>query len=672
MPRVATAQPTSPPRALGRFFEFHGIWAPGIRLFRNIRFRSKALCISAILLLPAMVMGTAYLQSVQEQLDIAKQERAGIAAMKHFAPVLLGVLETRNATRALLGQFDASKDYAASRATVDQALDALEAHLKQSGDPMALTQGTAALRAAWTATANSKNGADAQGRTVFGPVTETSLKILQGITDESKLVLDPEIDTLYSIFAVFLNMPKASEDLGQLWGWGTFALAKGGLENPEQYRRYAVWHARAAGGIQDARASFERAFAANPGLKERIDLSGLDAALKFQAMADVTEMMKVSMEPAEVFAAGRKAIRAYFGVMNSALPAIDERLAERVRAMTISRNAQAALVLISLALGAYFFYCFARVMDGGLREVSKYLDAIADGDLSRSPTPWGNDEAAHLMLALSRMRQSVQRMVVDVRESSESILQASTEIAGGAIDLSNRTEQAASELQQTAAALEQIGSTVDHTTVSTNRATQLAQNNGRLAQRSGQAIKSAVHTMDAIDDASRRIGDITAVIDGIAFQTNILALNAAVEAARAGEQGRGFAVVAGEVRSLAQRSASAAREIKSLITDTVEKVKAGSQTVSEAGVSIDQLVDGVGSINQLVDEIAVAAGQQGSGVKHVSAAVTGMDRLTQQNAALVEQTAAASESLKQQANDLVQAVARFRLDAAARDPAAAR
>ncbi len=645
------------------FFRYHGIWAPGVRLFRNLRFRSKALLISLVLLMPAALVGSAFLRSIQDQIEFTTKERAGVAAMQQFVPLLHAVLEVRNATRATLGGHDASQDYAAGRQRVDQALGTFSTHLKDSGDPLGLTERLATMRTAWMATATSKNGADDKGRTVFGKVTEASLAVLRGLSDESNLVLDPDVDSLFLINGVFLTMPKASEDLGQVWGWGTYAVAKGGLENPEQFRRYAVWAARATGGIDDTRDFFERAFNANPALKAKIDLKGFDDAAKFLKGSDPSEMVKAALEPAEVYASGRKAMAAYFTVFNQVLPVLDGLLQARSAQLQFQRNAKAAVVALCLLLGAYLFYCFARVMSGGLQEVARHLDNMADGDLTRAPRPWGNDEAAQLMTALARMQASMAMIVRDVRGASESIVHASTEVAQGSTDLSARTEQAASELQQTAASLEQITGTLAHSAAHTQQAAGVAQDNAAVAERGGRVIEDAVATMGEIRAASTRIRDIIGTIDGIAFQTNILALNAAVEAARAGEQGRGFAVVASEVRSLAQRSAVAAKEIKSLITNTVERVQAGTGVVESAGREIGALVGGARTINDLLGNITVAAEEQSSGVKLVGDAVNGLDQMTQQNAALVEQTAAASESLKQQANDLVQVVARFRIPA---------
>jgi len=659
MSTTAPASASSPSSQPLDFFRYHGIWAPGVRLFRRLGFRAKALLISAVLLIPAIVTGSAFLKSVQDQIEFTLEERSGVAAMTAFVPVLHHVVAVRNATRAKLGGLDTANDYSAARARVDASLAAFEAHLEKTGDPLQLREPTEVMKKAWDATASSAHGADSSGRTVFGPVADASLKVMVGITDRSKLVLDPDVDSLYTINAIFLEMPRVGDDLGQLWGWSTFAVSRGGMENPEQYRKFVVWSSRVSSGLEDARAFLDRAFANSPTLKDRIDLRGFDVAAKFQQQADPTELIKAAADAADVYAQGRQAVDAYFAVYDSALPALDSLLAARQDALTSSRNLNASIVALALLLAAYLFYCFARVMSGGLQEVAYYLDRMAGGDLTSAPSPWGRDEAAQLMHSLARMQTSVQRIVIDVRQASEAIVSASTEIAHGSLNLSERTEQTASELQATSASLEQVNSTLEHSTDNTRRAAGLATDNAEVARRSGEVIANAVSTMEEVNASSKKIADIIGVIDGIAFQTNILALNAAVEAARAGEQGRGFAVVASEVRSLAQRSAAAAREIKSLITDSVQKIQSGTTVVERAGDEMKVLVDGVGVISTLLGEISHAATEQSGGVRQVSSAVNQLDTLTQQNAALVEQTAAASDGLKRRADELLLTVSRF-------------
>jgi len=296
-----------------------------------------------------------------------------------------------------------------------------------------------------------------------------------------------------------------------------------------------------------------------------------------------------------------------------------------------------------------------------LDQAQRLATAITQGDLTQTMAVNGKDELSQLMQALGGMQEALARIVGEVRRSSDGIGTASAQIASGNQDLSTRTEQAASSLQQTASSMEQINATVRQSADAARQASQMAVANAEVAARGGQVVGQVVTTMEEINQSSRKIGDIIGVIDGIAFQTNILALNAAVEAARAGEQGRGFAVVAGEVRNLAQRSAEAAKEIKTLIGNSVDKVDAGSRLVAEAGRTIGEIVANADKVSAFISDITTAATEQSNGIGQVNNAVSQLDQMTQQNAALVEESAAAAESLKDQASKLAGAVATFRL-----------
>jgi methyl-accepting chemotaxis protein len=289
--------------------------------------------------------------------------------------------------------------------------------------------------------------------------------------------------------------------------------------------------------------------------------------------------------------------------------------------------------------------------------------AVAAGDLSYTFEGQGQSETGLLLHALKEMQTALTRVVANVRHGSESVATASAEIAQGNQDLSSRTESQASALEQTAASMEQLGSQVSQNADNARQANQLAMNASSVAVQGGEVVSQVVQTMQGINESSRKIADIISVIDGIAFQTNILALNAAVEAARAGEQGRGFAVVASEVRSLAGRSADAAKEIKALIGASVERVEHGAALVDKAGITMTEVVNSIRRVTDIMGEISSASSEQSAGVAQVGEAVTQMDQVTQQNAALVEQMAAAASSLKSQANELVQAVAVFKLNA---------
>ena len=318
---------------------------------------------------------------------------------------------------------------------------------------------------------------------------------------------------------------------------------------------------------------------------------------------------------------------------------------------------------LTLSVGVFgFVQLLARSMQRSLGQAQAALEAIANGDLTMVVEAGRQDEIGRLIGSINRTRDGLERMVVEVRQSSESIQTASTEVASGNIDLSQRTEQTASNLQAAAGSLSQLTGAVRSSADAAAQANQLATSASAVAQRGGTVVAEVVTTMDDIDQSSRKIADIIGVIDGIAFQTNILALNAAVEAARAGEQGRGFAVVAGEVRSLAQRSAEAAKEIKTLIGASVDKVRAGSRLVGDAGSTMTELVASVQRVSDIIGEISAATAEQNGGIGLVNGAIANLDQMTQQNAALVEESAAAAESLKDQAGRLCKAVATFRVE----------
>ncbi|WP_457334751.1 methyl-accepting chemotaxis protein [Rhizobacter sp. P5_C2] len=326
-----------------------------------------------------------------------------------------------------------------------------------------------------------------------------------------------------------------------------------------------------------------------------------------------------------------------------------------------SRTMLIAGLVVMTALGL----AIAWLLSGGLARAAAQAVAdanrIADGDLSQPIRATGSDEMGQLLKALGDMQDKLRGIVGGVRQNADGVATASAQIAQGNNDLSSRTEQQASALEETAASMEQLSSTVKQNADNARQANQLAMSASSVAVSGGEVVNRVVDTMKGINDSSRRISDIIGVIDGIAFQTNILALNAAVEAARAGEQGRGFAVVAAEVRSLAQRSADAAKEIKTLISTSVERVEQGTALVDEAGTTMAEVVASIRRVTDIMGEITSASVEQSAGVSQVGEAVTQMDRATQQNAALVEESAAAAESLKGQAAQLLANVAVFKL-----------
>ena len=346
---------------------------------------------------------------------------------------------------------------------------------------------------------------------------------------------------------------------------------------------------------------------------------------------------------------------------------IDGGDAASAAATTTYENARLTsilLLVINIALGIGLALWVARVVSAPLRQAVSVATAVAGGDLTRVIEVDSACETGQLMGALRDMTGHLQHLVSQVRGGTDTIATASAEIAAGNQDLSSRTEQQASSLEETASSMEELTSTVKQNADNARQANQLAQSASGIAIKGGDVVGQVVGTMSSINESSRKIVDIISVIDGIAFQTNILALNAAVEAARAGEQGRGFAVVASEVRNLAQRSAAAAKDIKSLINDSVEKVEAGSHLVNEAGATMNEIVSSITRVTDIMSEITSASAEQSEGIEQVNTAIAQMDQVTQQNAALVEQAAAAAEAMQEQAARLSEVVGVFKLSGA--------
>ena len=372
--------------------------------------------------------------------------------------------------------------------------------------------------------------------------------------------------------------------------------------------------------------------------------------------ADADRLFQDEFQP--ICAAFLKDMRAYLDFQRSSIDATAVNIQSDTRMGRIGLTLSMAF---SVLFGVFFAWMLTRSITQPVSVATGLARQVAEGDLSGTVDVEGKDEISQLMQALVSMRAHLNRMVSGVRASTDSITTASTEIATGNQDLSARTEQTASNLQQVASSIEQLTGTVKQSADAASQANQLAGNASEMAERGGSVVARVVATMDDISHASKKIVDIISVIDGIAFQTNILALNAAVEAARAGEQGLGFAVVASEVRVLAQRSAGAAKEIKGLIGASVEKVESGTHLVSEAGRTMTDIVASVERVSAIIGEITAATSEQSQGIGEVNTSIAMLDQMTQQNAALVEQSAAASESLKEQARSLGNVVGVFRL-----------
>ncbi|MFJ3047159.1 methyl-accepting chemotaxis protein [Herbaspirillum chlorophenolicum] len=395
-------------------------------------------------------------------------------------------------------------------------------------------------------------------------------------------------------------------------------------------------------------------------------VSALDQSLSAQSLASMRQGDEVNIGGARYMLF----VQPIEGTDWSLAVALD--YAEATHSIRALMALSAVLAVLAIVVAAVLL---TLTITGMLRRLGVVRDVMEDiasgeGDLTRRLDTQGRDELSQISGAFNRFADKISKTLLEIRRASESVKTSSGEIASGNLDLSGRTEQQASSLEETASAMEELTSTVKQNADNARQANQLAVSASEVAVQGGAVVGQVVETMSSINDSSRKIVDIISVIDGIAFQTNILALNAAVEAARAGEQGRGFAVVASEVRSLAQRSATAAKEIKGLIDDSVHKVEVGSNLVHQAGSTMTEVVSSVRRVTDIVGEISAASQEQSSGISEIGRAVTQMDEATQQNAALVEQAAAAAQSLQEQAAHLAGVVAGFKLDEGHLSPAA--
>jgi methyl-accepting chemotaxis protein len=644
----------------GEFFRYHGWLSPGVRLFRSISFPAKAAYVALAFLLPLAAMMFFMVSSTLEQIETTRAELSGV----HYARPLLDLVPLAQNRRRVYA--DNAPDAAEHQAKVKAAFEALAVRHAEVGKALNIDKPYADLRQAHEALLQSPATANNDDTFVaHSDYIKAAMALLRSVADGSQLTLDPEADTYHLQNIAVARGPRMAENLARLRGMGSLALATKDSKELSTRRRVlmAKWLAVHDYIQEDVENSFAAVVEATPEVNQLVDMKGADAAAQDFHKAIEQRILGAQLEGdvASYLALANAAVDKANQLNLKLLDRLDDQLQARIVRLQHAMWLKLAMAGLCIALAAYLMLAFYRVMMGGLREVSGHLEAITQGNLTTCPAPWGRDEAAQLMTTLGNMQQSLRRIVGQVLAGSAQVQVASEEIASASNDLSARTESTAANLEETAASMEQIAATVKHTEATVGGAMGIVRENAAAATRGGQVIGQVVQTMNQIQSSSNRIGEIISVIDGIAFQTNILALNAAVEAARAGEQGRGFAVVATEVRALAGRSASAAREIKQLITASIEQVDNGNRIVADAGTTIGEIVTNADRIMTLMTEISTAAREQSAGVGQVGAAVNELDRSTQQNAALVEETSAAAGSLSEQAGSLAKEIGFFKL-----------
>ena len=637
---------------------------------RNLRFAHKFLLISVIALLMLAVPTAIFVRVNLENIQTAQREVGGLGPIQDLMRLTQLSQQHRGLSAVVLtGNEAQSATRQSKEAEVTQALAKAQASVGALG-VSALDAAVGKIATDWKALASAVAGKGIKGPDSFarhtGLIAE-QLSLSEDVINAAGISLDPNAAGYHLQVAVLQHMPRVTEGLGQIRARGSALLGRGSA-GPEDKIRIEALGSAIRSSMAGARKSFNLAAAANPALKVGLG----DALAKAVAATDEGLLLaddkivraEVLTHPStEYFAAMTRTIDVEFVLINAAFDALRSQLQQTVADAQRQLVWGCTLVAGFLATAVWIMVLITRTTTTSVRKALDVARAVASGDLSGQVETRGRDEIGELLQALDAMQTSLIEVVSKVRQGSDSVANASAEIAQGNSDMSARTESQASALEQTAASMEELNGAVKQNADSAREANQLAMNAATVAVKGGTVVGQVVETMKGINESSRKISDIIGVIDGIAFQTNILALNAAVEAARAGEQGRGFAVVASEVRSLAGRSADAAKEIKSLINASVDRVEHGTALVDQAGATMTELVDAIRRVTTIMGEISTASSEQALGVSQVGEAVSQMDEVTQQNAALVEEMAAAASSLKNQASDLVDAVSVFKLHA---------
>ncbi len=638
-------------------------------ILHRLSLAQKFLILGLVALLMVLAPTGLYLQSAFEDVELAQKQVAGGQALGTINRVIQFSQTHRGLSAGMLsGNETLGQRRPAVRDALTEAMDRVDLSLKLSAASARTLALWAERRQAWTAlepAVSSRQLKAADSTRAHTELIAGHFLVGEAVMDEFGLSLDSRLDSHMLAQASLVHAMVLAEHLGITRARGTTFLTQGVL--PPEGR--AVLQATLQQVTQAQAALFRNlAKAAEVNADIRASLAG--AALQQReriastlalAQQELIGAQELKLAPEAYFDEFTRTIDGIYAFNNQATQVLEKTLQARViDAQQLAFGMLTLLVLGVLAAGV-LGVVFVRSITGPVREAVAVAQAVAAGDLSTTVRVRGSNEIWGLMQTLGDMSTKLAGVVSQVRQGAHGVATASTQIAQGNNDLAARTESQASALEETAASMEQLNATVKQNADNARQANQLALRASSVAVTGGEVVAQVVQTMKGINDSSRKISDIIQVIDSIAFQTNILALNAAVEAARAGEQGRGFAVVATEVRSLAGRSAEAAKEIKHLINASVERVEQGTAQVDKAGVTMTEVVSAIKRVTDLMSEISAASHEQSLGVSQVGEAVSQMDQVTQQNAALVEEMASAADSLKAQAHDLVAGVDVFKL-----------
>ena len=670
MAQMRDAEPTTNDEA--QRYCMSSLFYPATALMVRLRVSRKFMVAGAPALVLLLALGFGLLHSLHQRVRALNVKLVSVALAGDLVELNRALIESRRVAIASPGSEGGGLEgFKKQAALADEKMADVQRDVLAAVPLFDMTAEATELKSGWSDVQNQIQALSAnpdfaqKAFAAHAPEYARVYAFLRDLGNKSGLSQDPDTDLSYLGYTLANNTPSTAGITVRIAAYAALNINRGDVSSKDKLF-YEVTDARLGDTFGAAETLLSQSMNANPvvnaALAERFTtLKDSSKSMLGFIRTNFTSVDKVAVTQQALTASAAPTIDAAWALVDANRTVLAGLLAERIDKAAMQRNALATLMLLGVLGSIYLYVGIYLSIAAGLNEASTAARAIAAGDLGIVALSKSRDEFADLLIDMRKADHSLARLIAGVKSAAESIATASAEIADGTQDLSSRTEEASSTLQGTASSMLQLTGTVNQSTDAASAAIKLASSAANTAQQGGEVVTRVVTTMTDINTSSKRIGDIIGVIDGIAFQTNILALNAAVEAARAGEQGRGFAVVATEVRSLAKRSADAAREIKSLIGASLETVEAGAKLVSEAGATMANIVGSVNSVSDVIGAITAAAGAQGRGIVQVNVAVAELDQMTQQNAALVEQSAAAAESLKQQAGSLAEMVSTFRV-----------